>query len=312
MAAAGDAIYVWRSPAHGGTPIDIAAAEQLARFAQSEGISRVFYDNYGDGSQNQSSGRQTRETLADILTIFNDAGLQTEALYTDSGHIENVLEYNTSVSEAARFSGIRLNYENSFKGTSPDERREPTTTGDIAFYQDAVQRAGSLPVYASISFHWDEPIQIDGVSRPAFQHIIDVVAGIDVQTAQDSATVIRRLTAEECQYATTHNKTCDITIETADVVRSIGLNDWNTFFEEGPEMMRTSLSEVSTEFPSVAFAYHFYQGSYGSTDEAVSTWTVETQPFTEAEVVLMMALSQSVLLAGGAMLVQRHIARQPL
>jgi len=296
----GDAIYVWRSPKHGGTPIDSAAAEELAQFAVEQGIERIFYDDFGNGSTDQAAGRQSSRTLQSVLSVFTANGLDVEALYTDAWRIQSVVNYNRSAPTDARFCGIRINFENEFEGNSPEQRAEPTTAADIAFYADAVEQARRLPVFASISFHWDHPIEYAGITKPAYQHIIDTVAGVDIQTAQDSAAVLRKLTCEEVAYANAAGKPCHVTIETSDVIHSAGLNEWNTFYDEGENVMQTTLSEFSSEQGNVAVAYHFYKGSFGITDIASSGWSRYDSTDAEIKHVLLTVTAYVILSSVGS------------
>ena len=115
--------------------------------------------------------------------------------------------------------------------------------------------AGALPVFASISHHWDNSITFNSVAKPAFEHILDVVAGVDVQTAQDTAAVINSIAAAEIAYGAAIVKPVLITIETYDVVAHLSLSAFNTFFEEGVTAMQAELQSVSfTADPTPGFA----------------------------------------------------------
>lgn len=269
------ALYVWRAPAFNGTPIGLTEARRLADFAVAQGIHTIYYDNFGcgmpappgcpDGAEVQDSA-----TLAPIISLLHSRGLKVEALYTDNTRIADVVNYNNSVSPNERFDGIRLNIESFPSGS------EPATPNDLDVYTQAVAAAGTLPVYVSISHHWDNGIFYNGQTKAAYQHILDIVAGVDVQTAQDQAGPIATITEDEVCYANSLNKRVEITIETYDVVKNLGLNEFNTFFEEGEAEMKEEL--VKLVYPAVTcpnpqptgFAYHFYRQSYGS--PVISGW----------------------------------------
>lgn len=196
--------------------------------------------------------------MGSIIETLHQAGLKVEALYTDATRISDVVAYNGRVAPNRRFDGIRLNYE-----------VEPATAADIQFYRNAVTPAPGIPVYADISHHWDNPINFNGSTKPAYQHIIDETAGVDIPTAQDQASVIVSISADEVAYASSRSKPVHVTIETYDVASHLGMQPFNTFYEEGADLMKSILVGVS--YPGVAhpnFAYHFYRQSFGSADLA--------------------------------------------
>lgn len=273
-----NALYVWRDPMRNGTPITLAEAERLANFAVAENIRTIFYDNFGcEGKPGCPTGaeQQSATDLAPIIALLHTQGLRVEALFTDDVHILDVVSYNSSVLPNERFDGIRLDIE-----TFPITNTQPLTPTDLDVYVNAVSTAGTLPVYVSIGHTWNEPITFLGVEKEAYKHILDIVAGIDVQTAQDGRhddpIVIEKLTKEEICYANEISKTVHITIETYDVVTHEGLKDFNTFFEEGEDKMKSKLASLDYTAPGVdapcdnpaptGFAYHFYRQSYGSSE----------------------------------------------
>ncbi|MGB4979574.1 MAG: Ig-like domain-containing protein, partial [Anaerolineae bacterium] len=268
-ATAAHAIYVWRAQATHGTPIDLAEAGRLADFAVAEGIQTIYYDNWGCGAPSPtcavSAGIQDAATLAPIITLFHGHGLRVEALYTDNTRIANVVSYNNSAPTDARFDGLRLDIE-SFPGGGFG----PTTAADLDVYVQAVASAGFLPVYVSISPYWNTAIAYNSQTKPAYKHILDIVAGVDVQTAQDTASAIKSITQDEVCYANALGKQIHVTIETFDVVTYLGLNPWNTFFDQGEAAMHAVLATVNyagapcgNPLPA-GYAYHFYRQSLGS------------------------------------------------
>jgi uncharacterized repeat protein (TIGR01451 family) len=240
-----------------------------------QGIHTIYYDNFGCGTLSppgcpDGAEVQDPSTLALIISLLHSHGLQVEALYTDNTRIADVVNYNNSVSLDERFDGIRLNIESFPSGS------EPATSNDLDVYTQAVAAAGTLPVYVSISHHWDNSIFYNGQTKAAYQHILDIVAGVDVQTAQDKVGPIANITEDEVCYANSLNKRVEITIETYDVVKNLGLSEFNTFFEEGESEMKKELAKLV--YPAVTcpdpqptgFAYHFYRQSYGS--PVISGW----------------------------------------
>ena len=130
----------------------------------------------------------------------------------------------------------------------------------------------ATPLFVSISHHWDTPITYNSATKPAYEHILDIVAGVDIQTAQDRSTVIVTLTQDEVAYANSIGKPVHITIETYDVITHVdpSLNEWNTFFDEGEAVMKTELFAIDYATAKITgFAFHFYNQSMGS---ATTNW----------------------------------------
>jgi hypothetical protein len=283
------ALYVWRDPVPtlNGTPITLVEAGRLADFAVAKGIKTIFYDNYGCGVGCGPVGaeRQSITNLAPIIALLHARGLRVEALYTDNTRINSgdpldVVPYNSAVLPDERFDAIRLNIE-----TFPSRSSEPTTSEDLKPYVDAVADAGTLPVYVSIGHHWDNFITypaIGGTHKRSYQHILDIVAGVDIQTAQDSPTAIVDITKDELCYGNSSGKPVYITIETYDVASHLGLNSFNTFFEEGEAGMQDTLGTLNyanapCASPMLAgYAYHFYRQSFGSSD--INGWRTVYTP----------------------------------
>lgn len=275
-----DALYVWRNPdpRFDGTPVTHDELFRLIDFAHAEGITTIFYDNYGNGQCGQPSGIQFRtedcpafndQVLSGIVHTLHEAGLKVQALYTDATRFDDLQMYQSRVAAAQRFDGIRLNFE----GPWPGRGNEPTSTDDIQFYADVVNAAADLPLFVSIGHHWDTPIEYPsgGTTKPAFEHIIDITAGVDVQTTWDETIPdIGHRAGDEVRYAVTHGKEGHITIETYDVLTNLPdpeLTERNTFFNEGCIVMRQRLDGVMVpEISNVTFAFHFYRQSFGSTE----------------------------------------------
>jgi hypothetical protein len=266
-----------------------------------------------DGSE-----RQSASDLRAILEYLHvERGLHVEALYTDHTRVSEVVSYNASVVYPwERFDAIRLNIESgSFEaepftdlndngrydagepfvdvhqnleydpgGEWPGGAHEPTTTTDLQIYADAVAEAAGIPVFAGISHHWgadatDPIIVYNGQGKRAYEHILDIVAGVDVQSTWETATEIANRVQDEVCYANSVYKPVHITIETYDVVTHVaGPDERHTFFEEGKAAMKDELDSlafpgaVCTPQPS-GFAYHFYRQSFGS--PGIPGWEVD-------------------------------------
>ena len=136
-----------------------------------------------------------------------------------------------------RFDGIRLDFE----GPWPSGDSKPTSQADIDVYVQAKQDAGSVPVYASIGWHWDDLITFTSpapfvtggpltVVGTAYQHILHIVDGVDVQVAWSSAgggaaTIADRARAI-VDFASFIDKPAWITIETKEGSVKSSVQNW--------------------------------------------------------------------------------------
>ena len=262
------AIYLWRTATVGpAVPMTAKEAAKLGSFARSQGIGTVFYDNWGNGKFGSNVGRQTDSQLSSAIGTLHKSQLRVLALYTDTNRINDVVAYNRRQSAANQFDGIHINCE---RGCWPSGSNfsEPRSTADIELVARAVQAAKGLPVTWSISHHWDNVIVFRGVAKPAYQHIIDLVAGVDIQTAADSGVEIQTRVADEVAYARAKGKSFFVTVET-----SGSADRSQSFYDEGIGPMRRELQKIRfAGVGSVPFAYHHYKAYFGST--AYAHWQV--------------------------------------
>ena len=132
----------------------------------------------------------------------------------------------------------------------------------------------TIPLYASISWHWgrtdvedpDSPILYNGVEKYAFEHILDITDGVDIQTAWGGSNAVDAIlfrVSPIISYVLKINKPAWITIETSDQAPPN-----QTFGDEGfaelESTMKTLLTALKTQNNSPAgIIYHFYMNSFG-------------------------------------------------
>ncbi len=130
-----------------------------------------------------------------------------------------------------------------------------------------------IPLYASISWHWgrndvpepDHMIQYNNMQKFAYQHILDIVDGVDIQTAWGGANAVDAILFRVIpiiKYARNLNKPAWITIETSDRAPPN-----QTFADEGMTHLESTvnvlLSALKSQNTSPAgIIYHFYMNKY--------------------------------------------------
>jgi len=138
-------------------------------------------------------------------------------------------------------------------------------------------KVATLPVYASISWHWgsklssipDSPIEYNGIKKQTFEHILDYLDGVDIQPgagsklAQPKNDIVER-TSPIIAYARKNSKKVWITIETGQ------FNDTSipTFATYGIAKIEQMMDDVvsilksKNNLPS-GIIYHFYKNTCG-------------------------------------------------
>ncbi len=134
--------------------------------------------------------------------------------------------------------------------------------------------ASPLLLYASISWHWgrvdvdnpDQPIEYDGKQKFAYQHILDIVDGVDIQTAWGGANAVDAIlfrVSPIIKYAREITKPAWITIETSDQAPAN-----QTFADEGMDNLESTTKALLSALKSnnnspAGIIYHFYMNTYG-------------------------------------------------
>ena len=135
----------------------------------------------------------------------------------------------------------------------------------------------SLPVYASISWHWgsklgsnpDLPIEYNGTKKQTFEHIIDELDGVDIQPGvggnllKPKNDIVDR-TSPIIEYARKKSKKVWITIETGQFEDA----SIPTFAPYGIAKIEKMMDDVISMFKSKnnlpsGIIYHFYKNTYG-------------------------------------------------
>ncbi len=263
-------IYVWTDETS--SPVNQAALVNACT-DPCHPISVVLLSAY-----NGNGGLWPTPNLQAFNTLAHAAGLRVFALFTDTNHISDLVAFNAACASAAqRFDACALDYEGDPPWPSGGGAgTPPLAAADIDYYARAKIACGSLPLHVSISYRWgtscDDPgacITYHGVAKPSYQHILDQVDSVDVQTVFDVADVIRSRVQLQATYASQVGKPVWATIETQDLSLLPGWQTdffaWNTFYWDGEAVMWDQLAQVSfAPFPFTEFMLHYYQNAYSS------------------------------------------------
>ena len=242
-------LYVWTQETSTDQAIDDLIA---ACTVPSRRLNTILLSNY------QSSGYLRMHPAAGLHTLntrAHQAGLSVYALYTNKDWIDELLQYNAECTDPLqRFDGLAMDYES-----------VPTAPTDIQYYADALTAVGTLPLHVSISWTWDNLIAYGGQTKPAYEHIIDIVNSLDVQVVFETVSQIEFRAADEVRYAAQQGKAVFMHTETQDLAGSGDFEEWHTFFEEGEAFMWSVLDAVDFDGdPFAGFILHHYGDVYSS------------------------------------------------
>ncbi|MCM1403913.1 MAG: hypothetical protein NC133_00160 [Prevotella sp.] len=229
-------------------------AEQYLNFAQSQGINEIYYCD-STFSTTTANFIQTAERHG--CKVYWLAG-EYQWLTDESGLIQNLQRYQNYQTNhsSAQFAGVYLDIEPHQDPNFEDERTELLTI--------LVNLAKKLKKdYPSITFDFDIPfwledeLVIDGVSQPAYAHLIDNADRTFIMSYRDTASTIYDTAKEEIAFATAKNKTIFLGVETFSEE-----GDNVSFQEEGKEYMNSELSKLRSMIPS----------NFGIAIHQIQTW----------------------------------------
>jgi IPT/TIG domain len=216
-------------------------------------------------------------------TLAHAAGLRVFALFSDSSRIGALVCFNADCSTPdQRFDGCAMDYEGDPAWPSGGgAHTPPVAAADIDYYAQAKAACalGALPLHVSISYRWgtipDVPgacITYNGVAKPSYEHILDQLDSVDVQTVSDDVCTIQSRVQPQATYASQVGKAVWATIETQEPNSSNGLVSLNTFYSDGETYMWNTLAQISfAPFPFTEFMLHYYQDAYSS---GIAGWPV--------------------------------------
>lgn len=162
------------------TDTDIGVIAPFTRLTCQVSLSETRKWGQHSGAQ-FSRPNPSQATVGELMSYIElrlAAGKPVGRLYATMTQRDDVVPSNQRVAATPQVDGIRLDFLEPW----PCGSAEPTTATDIQYYIDAMQAAGASPVFASISQHWSEPITFGGVTKPPYDHVINVVAAGDVVT----------------------------------------------------------------------------------------------------------------------------------
>ena len=214
-------------------------------FAYNHGINEIYYcdSSFNDDTKNfidyaKTKGMKVYYLAGEYQWIYDDTNLHNK--------IDKYLDYQEN-NPHSKFSGIHLDIE-------PHQASE-WKSGDDSVKTSLVQKLvnlidGIVTTYSDIEFHFDIPfwldheVVIDGYTKPAYEHIIDMADRVFIMSYRDTAQKIYEVAKDEIIYANSKDKSVVLGIETFSTE-----GDSVSFMEEGSDYMYEQIDKLKDMIP---------------------------------------------------------------
>jgi hypothetical protein len=238
----GKAIWVWNTAQ---ILPDVAGQQALVDFCTRRGFTDLFLQLPNDAARLGPAGEVVLEPQrwAPFLTRLGRAGLRAHALdgarhfALAENHprvlktVENVVRYNATATQGARFSGFHFDIEPYLLPGFQGPRRERILSAWLDLVAGIASRgkAAGMTVGVDIPFWYDSPDEFDGQlllvdfngrRKPASEHVLDLVDHVgvmDYRTVAYGADGFVGLAEGELQYAAATGKRVFVGLETTDL-----------------------------------------------------------------------------------------------
>jgi hypothetical protein len=236
------ALWVWNTA-------EILASKELQqdllRFLRAQGFTRVFLQLPEGKTGGDIPGELTLDPdkLRPLLATLNRAGVAVSALDGFKNYalpewhdgvlrtVENVIRYNQESDPSERFSGIHYDVEPYLIKGFAGPRRQAFLQGYLELLEKIVKKTKLSQTHfgVDIPFWYDAadeqtgkpmPIAFRGVSKPASEHVMDLVdevAIMDYRTAAYGADGVIAMTQDELAYASKQGKAVFVGLETTEL-----------------------------------------------------------------------------------------------
>ena len=223
--------------------------EEYLTFAKSYGINEIYYSS-------SEFGTKTR----DFINKAKSKGMKVYYLQGEYQWLDDSVKLHQKIGKYkeyqqaypdSQFSGIHLDIE---PHQNPDFE-----TNRTQLLLKLISLANELSVtYQDITFDYDiafwldDEITFNSVTKPAYQHMIDIADRVFVMSYRDTAEKIKEKAIDELQYASSLDKIIILCVES-----SSSEGDKVSFMEEGRSAMITELQKLKTELGnSIGLSIH--------------------------------------------------------
>lgn len=235
--------------------------DEYLNFAYDNGINSIYYCSSEFGEKTNGFIEKAKKKNMKVYWLDGYYKWLTSDTYQAQlfDKIDKYLDYNANYPDNA-FSGVHLDIE---PHQSPDFKtnREDLILKLIALADKLKQTYKTINFTYDIPFWLHDEIEYNGVTKPAYAHMIDIADNITVMSYRDNADKIYLVASQELAYALSVNKTIILSVECGkeeDVV---------TFYEEGKTVLNTQLNRLYPMLPQyTGMAIHNITSWYNLAD----------------------------------------------
>ena len=217
--------------------------QELLRFLRGYAFTRVFLQLPEGGRGMPGEITLNPEKLRPFLASLNDTGVAVSALDGFKNYalpewhdgvlrtVDHVVNYNRESAPSERFVGIHYDVEPYLIKGFTGPRREEFLLGYLELLEKVTRKTKASRIFfgVDIPFWYDAsdelsgetfPIAFRGVSKPASEHVIDLVdevAIMDYRTAAYGADGVIAMAEDELAYASKRGKPVLIALETTEL-----------------------------------------------------------------------------------------------
>ncbi len=210
-------------------------------FAKSHGVTEIYYCS---SEFNQKTENFIRDAHQKGIKVYWLAGEYQWIEDYDSLkiNIENYLMYQKNYTYV--FSGIHLDIE---PHQHPDFKtnRQHIIKKYVELCYSLHMEYPTLYVEYDLPFWLDDEVEINCVSKLAYQHIIDVSSKVTLMSYRDTCEEIYSVSEDEIKYALSVGKTLNLGVETKSKE-----GDNVSFMEEGKRVMMQEIKKLRALIPS--------------------------------------------------------------
>ncbi|MBR2467528.1 MAG: hypothetical protein IKB42_00585 [Clostridia bacterium] len=221
---------------------DSELCDEYFDFAVQNKVTHIYYCDSDFGEDTTKFIKKCRENDIDVYYLDGRYQWLTDVpkraqLYA---RLDSLLSFNAG---EYKFAGVHLDIE-PHQAPNFDEDREDLIVELISLANELRSLYPTIDFEYDIPFWFDDEVVYNGVSKPAYAHMIDVADRVTVMSYRDTATEIYKVAEDEIKYAQSTNKPLNLSVETGE--EDI---DKVTFYEEGNDYMINELNILREMIP---------------------------------------------------------------
>ena len=234
---------------------DQLESEKYLSFAQEHNITEIYYCSSELGSVTSNFIKSANKKGISVYWLQGEYEW-LDNISSVSKKVEKYLKYQND-NPNARFNGIHFDIE-PHQNPEFKTRRQELILNLIRLANQMKETYPNILFDYDIPFWLNDEIYFNNVSKPAYEHMIDISNRIFVMSYRDTADKIKDITKEELAYAASVNKKLILSVET-----SSNEGDNVSFLEEGKQVMMTQLNILKEEYGnSIGIAIHHIKSWY--------------------------------------------------